>query len=157
MTLACFSLCITDILFLWSQHCVLGQYHQHSTEVLDNDASPLSFMRSQFPPAVVKRSEEVWHLESSLLSSFLSYFILSSSYLIGGVEIVPRTVWLLDKAAGKIVSHKKPIPPNISQSSLAMHYTLCTHIQYSMPRPIRSFHEITPGSFCVDSSLSLSL
>lgn len=42
------------------QHCVLGQYHQHSTEVLDNDASPLSFMRSQFPPAVVKRSEEVW-------------------------------------------------------------------------------------------------
>jgi ATP-binding cassette subfamily F protein 2 len=42
------------------QHAVLGVYHQHSTEALDLDASPLAFMRAQFPPSVVKRSEEVW-------------------------------------------------------------------------------------------------
>ena len=43
------------------QHCALGLYHQHSMEVLDLDATPLAFMRrTQFPPAVVKRSEEVW-------------------------------------------------------------------------------------------------
>jgi len=42
------------------QHCALGLYHQHSADVLDLDASPLAFMRKQFPPAVVKRSEEVW-------------------------------------------------------------------------------------------------
>ena len=42
------------------QHCALGLYHQHSTDVLDLDATPLAFMRTQFPPAVVKRSEEVW-------------------------------------------------------------------------------------------------
>ena len=42
------------------QHLVLGQYHQHSAEVLDLDASPLGFMRKQFPPSVCKRSEEWW-------------------------------------------------------------------------------------------------
>jgi len=49
------------------QHCSLGLYHQHSIEVLDLDATPLAFMRSTFPPAVVKRSEEVWR---SYLSQF---------------------------------------------------------------------------------------
>jgi ATP-binding cassette subfamily F protein 2 len=39
---------------------VLGQYHQHSAEVLDLDASPLVFMRRTFPPPQYKRSEEVW-------------------------------------------------------------------------------------------------
>ena len=42
------------------QHLVLGQYHQHSAEVLDLDASPLAFMRKQFPPNLYKRSEEWW-------------------------------------------------------------------------------------------------
>ena len=42
------------------QHCSLGLYHQHSTEVLDLDMALLPFMRKQFPPSVVKRSEEVW-------------------------------------------------------------------------------------------------
>jgi len=42
------------------QHCVLGLYHQHSTEVLENDLSPLQFMKKHYPPSVVKRSEEVW-------------------------------------------------------------------------------------------------
>jgi len=54
------------------QHCVLGQYHQHSTDVLDLDLSPLAFMRKQFPPSVVKRSEEVWR-------SYLFQFGFSTS------------------------------------------------------------------------------
>jgi len=41
-------------------HCALGLYHQHSIEVLDLDATPLAFMRTTFPPTVVKRTEEVW-------------------------------------------------------------------------------------------------
>ena len=54
------------------RHCVLGQYHQHSTDVLDLDLSPLAFMRKQFPPSVVKRSEEVWR-------SYLFQFGFSTS------------------------------------------------------------------------------
>ena len=42
------------------QHCALGLYHQHSTSILDLDMAILPFMRKQFPPSVVKRSEEVW-------------------------------------------------------------------------------------------------
>lgn len=42
------------------QHLMLGQYHQHSADVLDPKLSPLAFMRKQFPPSVVKRSEEMW-------------------------------------------------------------------------------------------------
>ena len=38
-----------------------------SADVLDNDMSPLEFMRTQFPPSVVKMSEESWR-------SFLSWF-----------------------------------------------------------------------------------
>ena len=49
------------------QHCALGLYHQHSTDVLDLDATPLAFMKTQFPPALYKRSEEVWR-------SYLSMF-----------------------------------------------------------------------------------
>jgi len=41
-------------------HLTLGQYHQHSTDVLDLDMSVLDFMKKQFPPSVVKRTEEVW-------------------------------------------------------------------------------------------------
>ena len=43
-------------------------YHTFfSADVLDNDMSPLEFMRKQFPPSVVKMSEESWR-------SFLSWF-----------------------------------------------------------------------------------
>jgi len=42
------------------QHCVMGQYHQHSADILENDLSPLAFMKKMFPPDVLKRTEEVW-------------------------------------------------------------------------------------------------
>mmetsp|Transcript_53613 Transcript_53613/g.96179 ORF Transcript_53613/g.96179 Transcript_53613/m.96179 type:complete len:597 (-) Transcript_53613:239-2029(-) len=42
------------------QHLIMGQFHQHSAEVLENDLSPLDFMKKLFPPSEVKRSEEVW-------------------------------------------------------------------------------------------------
>ena len=42
------------------QHLLIGQYHQHSADVLDNDLSPLAFMRKSFPPPGTKMSEEVW-------------------------------------------------------------------------------------------------
>ncbi|KAL1524264.1 hypothetical protein AB1Y20_019167 [Prymnesium parvum] len=53
------------------QHCVLGLYHQHSTDVLENDLSPLAFMRKHYPPSFIKRSEEVWR-------SFLALFGFST-------------------------------------------------------------------------------
>jgi len=42
------------------QHLVLGQYHQHSADVLEPELSPMAFMKKQFPPSVMKRSDEVW-------------------------------------------------------------------------------------------------
>ena len=42
------------------QHCSLGLYHQHSTDVLDLDMAPLPFLRKAFPPSVVKLTEEWW-------------------------------------------------------------------------------------------------
>jgi len=51
----------------------LGQYHQHSADVLDLDASPLAFMLKRFPPHTVPRgmglprSAENW---SSYLTNF---------------------------------------------------------------------------------------
>jgi len=42
------------------QHLVLGLYHQHSAEVLDVSLTPLSFMKSEYPPTTCKRSDEVW-------------------------------------------------------------------------------------------------
>ena len=41
-------------------HLVLGKYHQHSAEVLDPAKTVLGFMKAQFPPSVIKRSEEMW-------------------------------------------------------------------------------------------------
>ena len=32
-----------------SSPCPMGQYHQHSVDVLDNNLSPLEFMKKQFP------------------------------------------------------------------------------------------------------------
>ena len=51
----------------------MAQYHQHSADVLDLDATPLVFMRSMFPPSSVPkgryrpRNEEQWR---SYLNSF---------------------------------------------------------------------------------------
>ena len=41
-------------------HCSLGLYHQHSADILELDAPLLGFMRKQFPPAVVKKTDEWW-------------------------------------------------------------------------------------------------
>ena len=38
----------------------LGQYHQHSSEVLDNALSPIQFMKREFPPPKTKMNEEMW-------------------------------------------------------------------------------------------------
>ena len=48
-------------------HLALGQYHQHSADVLDNEMCPLNFMRKIFPPAVLNIKEEAWR---SYLSQF---------------------------------------------------------------------------------------
>jgi ATP-binding cassette subfamily F protein 2 len=42
------------------QHCALGLYHQHSTDVLELDMSPFAFLKKTFPPAVVKKTDEWW-------------------------------------------------------------------------------------------------
>jgi ATP-binding cassette subfamily F protein 2 len=56
------------------QHCIMGQYHQHSADVLDPNLSPLAFMKKTFPPEVLKRSEEVWR-------SYLHEFGFSSKQM----------------------------------------------------------------------------
>mmetsp|Transcript_54580 Transcript_54580/g.151425 ORF Transcript_54580/g.151425 Transcript_54580/m.151425 type:complete len:598 (-) Transcript_54580:67-1860(-) len=56
------------------QHLTLGQFHQHSAEVLEPDLSPLTFMRKLFPPSEVKRTEEVWR-------SYLAMFGFSSKQM----------------------------------------------------------------------------
>jgi len=43
------------------QHLMLGQFHQHSTDVLDNDKSVLQFMREHFPQGTeLAQSDEKW-------------------------------------------------------------------------------------------------
>lgn len=42
------------------QHLIMGYFHQHSADILDNDMSPLGFLKKLFPPSEFKRSEEVW-------------------------------------------------------------------------------------------------
>ena len=42
------------------QHCTLGLYHQHSADVLDLNASPLAFLRKQFPTVQGKQKTEEW-------------------------------------------------------------------------------------------------
>jgi ATP-binding cassette subfamily F protein 2 len=42
------------------QHLSLGYFHQHSSDILEPDLSPLAFMKKRFPPSEVKRSEEMW-------------------------------------------------------------------------------------------------
>lgn len=57
------------------QHLILGQFHQHSADVLENDLSPLAFMKKHFPPSEIKRSEEVWR-------SYLTMFGFSSKQMV---------------------------------------------------------------------------
>jgi len=43
------------------QHLMLGQFHQHSTDVLENDKSPLQFMREHFPQGTeLAQTDERW-------------------------------------------------------------------------------------------------
>jgi ATP-binding cassette subfamily F protein 2 len=56
------------------QHLVMGQFHQHSADVLEPDMSPLAFMKKQFPPPECKRTEEVWR-------SYLAMFGFSSKQM----------------------------------------------------------------------------
>lgn len=42
------------------QHLQLGYFHQHTTDILELDLTPLSFIRKVYPPSEYKRSEEVW-------------------------------------------------------------------------------------------------
>jgi len=42
------------------QHLMMGYYHQHIAETLDNDKSVLAFMKQRFPPPEYKRSDEIW-------------------------------------------------------------------------------------------------
>jgi len=39
------------------QHCTMGLYHQHSADILENDISPLTYMKKHFPK---RNTEEVW-------------------------------------------------------------------------------------------------
>mmetsp|Transcript_102530 Transcript_102530/g.256919 ORF Transcript_102530/g.256919 Transcript_102530/m.256919 type:complete len:600 (+) Transcript_102530:86-1885(+) len=43
------------------QHMMLGQFHQHSADILNNDKSPLQFMREHFPAGTeLAQSDERW-------------------------------------------------------------------------------------------------
>merc|ERR1712054_145572 len=42
------------------QHLILGYFHQHSSDILEPELSPLDFMKKMYPPSVFKRTEEVW-------------------------------------------------------------------------------------------------
>jgi ATP-binding cassette subfamily F protein 2 len=63
------------------QHLVLGQYHQHSMDVLDNNMSPLEFMKKEFPPDVIKRSDEVWR-------SYLNMFGFNSKNMVRDIGLL---------------------------------------------------------------------
>merc|ERR1712087_218193 len=56
------------------QHLMMGQFHQHSADVLEPDMSPLAFMKKQFPPPECKRIEEAWR-------SYLAMFGFSSKQM----------------------------------------------------------------------------
>jgi ATP-binding cassette subfamily F protein 2 len=58
---------------------ILGQYHQHSADVLDNDMSPLEFMKKHFPTKDYHMKEEMWR---SYLCSF-GFFKAQQTMTIG--------------------------------------------------------------------------
>ena len=97
---------------------VLGQYHQHSAEVLDLDASPLVFMRRTFPPPQYKRSEEVWR-------SYLAQFGFSTKQqtspiglLSDGQRSLPEAVAEGARRGGDSGPHHSGVP-SMSGSSLS--------------------------------------
>merc|ERR1740121_1972869 len=53
------------------QQLSLGYMNQHSSNILELDLTPLTFMQKLFPPSEVKRSEEVWR-------SYMTLFGFSS-------------------------------------------------------------------------------
>lgn len=63
------------------QHLSMGLFHQHSADVLDNDLSPLAFMRKLFPPSEVKRTEEVWR-------SYLQMFGFSKQQMVTDIGML---------------------------------------------------------------------
>lgn len=63
------------------QHLAMGLFHQHSADVLENDMSPLAFMRKLFPPSEYKRSEEVWR-------SYLQLFGFSSQQMVTDIGML---------------------------------------------------------------------
>jgi len=42
------------------QHLQMGYFHQHSSDMLELDMTPLAFIRKLYPPSEYKRTEEVW-------------------------------------------------------------------------------------------------
>jgi len=42
------------------QHLMMGYFHQHSSDILEPDLTPLGFMKKIYPPETHKRSEEIW-------------------------------------------------------------------------------------------------
>ncbi|CAE8661824.1 unnamed protein product [Polarella glacialis] len=63
------------------QHLMLGQFHQHSAEVLEPDLCPLAFMKKLFPPPEYKRTEEVWR-------SYLNMFGFNSKQMVAEIGML---------------------------------------------------------------------
>jgi ATP-binding cassette subfamily F protein 2 len=53
------------------QHLIMGYFHQHASDILEPDLTPLSFLKKIYPPSEYKRSEEIWR-------SYLTMFGFSS-------------------------------------------------------------------------------
>lgn len=88
------------------QHLMLGQFHQHSADVLDNDMSPLDFMKKLFPPSEIKRSEEVWRSYLTLFGFTKQQMVTDIGMLSGGqksrlvfaiMAMKPYNILLLDE------------------------------------------------------------
>ena len=54
---------------------MMGQFHQHSADVLEVDMTPLTFMKKMFPPDVIKRSEDARYLLSLSLYIYIYIYI----------------------------------------------------------------------------------
>mmetsp|Transcript_90393 Transcript_90393/g.256005 ORF Transcript_90393/g.256005 Transcript_90393/m.256005 type:complete len:599 (-) Transcript_90393:105-1901(-) len=63
------------------QHLIMGQFHQHSADILEPDLSPLAFMKKCFPPPEWKRTEEVWR-------SYLAMFGFTSKQMTADIGML---------------------------------------------------------------------
>jgi len=88
------------------QHLMLGQFHQHSAEVLDNALTPLAFLKKIYPPTVCKRSEEVWRGYLQMFGFGKSEMVTEIGTLSGGqksrlvfavMAMKPYNILLLDE------------------------------------------------------------